>query len=221
MTSRIDGSGGSLMVLGPEEMMAQMMIESNRDNEVAEREAMRGDREAASAAGELRLGQMEEAANFRLASGIVSGSVKVGSSITGGVAAISGATSSGSASGPDAAAAPTGGDAATGESAPLADDVSPGPTTDTPDTTASDRATAIGGSVDGVSGAVTGLIDRLASEADMRATRAETAADEASSASDERRADAEAARRAIDKNIEVLGAISQDRRRAEEAATRA
>lgn len=210
MTSRIDGSGGSLMVLGPEEMMAQMMIDANRENEIAEREAMRSDREAAAAAGELRLGQMEEAANFRLASGIVSGSVKVGSSITGGVAAISCTASSGAA----------GADGAAGESAGLTHEVSHSPA-GAPDTTASDRATAIGGSVDGVSGAVTTLLDRLGSEADMRATRAETAADLAHGASEERRADAEAARRAIDRNLEVLGAISQDRRRAEEAATRA
>lgn len=217
MTNRIEASTPSV-VMTDMDLIAELMVEMNQDTERANRDAMRDEREIAAAAGELRLGQMKEAADFRLASGIVTGASKIGSSIANGVAAANTAPSSSDSSSTegtpaaDAAPAADGADAAGGTTA-----------SDEPvhDNTVKDRATAIAGALDGAGSGASAVLGHFASSADIRAEAASMAMDRASSRADERRADAEAAGRTVDKMHDSLINVLSEKRRAEEAATRA
>lgn len=210
MNGRIEPGAAPEVVVSDVDVVAELMVTLNRENERAEREAMRDERMEAEAAGELRLGQMKEAADLRLVSGIVSGSVKIGSSVSTGVAAMSTApTGAAAADTTDAAEAPS----PTAEGAEVA--------APEHDNSTRDWATAVGGGGDGVGQATTALLGELASSADQRAERARMAMDRASSRSEERQADAEAAARSTEKVLEGLSSALSERRRAEEAATRA
>lgn len=90
-------------------------------------------------------------------------------------------------------------------------------------------STAVGGSsadginkvVDGLADATNGLLTRFADEADIRADRLDSAADDARSRAEEARADADSAAGTREKLTDLYSQALSERRRAEEAATRA
>lgn len=225
MTTRIDGSAPSV-VMSDVDLVAEFMVKLNQDNERANRESLRDEREIATAAGELRLGQMKEAAEFRLAAGIVSGACKIGSSVAGGVAAATrgpGSTDDSSSDGTSAsesAAASTPEGGAEGAAGGAAEGAAASSST-AHDRTASDWAKATGGVLDGAGPGAAALMERFASDADMRAEQAKMAMDRATSRADERRADADEAGRRVDSLHDALKNVLSEKRRAEEAATRA
>ncbi len=220
MTNRIEASTPSV-VMTDMDLIAELMVEMNQDTERANREAARDEREIAAAAGELRLGQMKEAADFRLASGIVTGASKIGSSIASGVAAANtGPSSRDRASTEGTPAAAPGADAPAADGADAAGGT-PRPAERPHDNTVKDRATAFAGALDGAGSGASAVLGHFASSADIRAEAASMARDRASSRADERRADAEAAGRTVDKMHDSLNNVLSEKRRAEEAATRA
>ncbi len=177
---RADSTAATCTVVSEFDSVAMTLVELNKNNEANEREAMRDERDAAEAAGEIKLARMAEAADMRLASGLISGGVTIASATVGGIGA-------GGAEGSELA----------------------------------DFGEAFSKGLDGAGRLASSAVDRLGADADMASERAGMAMDRASSRADERRADAEEAGRTVDKMHDSLNNLLSEKRRAEEAATRA
>jgi hypothetical protein len=224
---RTGGANLAPIVVSEFDTVAAALVELSQQAESSERDALSDEREAARIAGERRLGQMREAADFRLAAGLADAGSTVASGIVGVSSAAARMSSIGGPGGE--AAVEEGGAEATGEAA-----IDP------------DGATATGGAADdaraiarelraedarvsegtqsilsGVGRATSSIAESFASQAEQRAERARMAADEANSRAEEARAEATSARERGEAAIDTLGTTLEERRRAEEAASRA
>jgi hypothetical protein len=190
---------------------ARVLVESESENERGARNAMRDDREAARAAGEMRVGAMRDAADMRLVTGLAN-------------AVSQAASAASSAAGTAAASARTHGNANLGTDAAGPDaTATPGAAPADPVRSADfgDYAPSIGKAIEAAGAGLGALFDRMGADADTRGERARMAADDARSRADESRGDAEAAARAADKTTDLYASTIAELRRSEEAATRA
>lgn len=206
MTTRIEGSG-SAPIVSELDTYQELIAKMELDNERTSRESMRADRDHARALGEDAAAEMREAADLRLASGVVSAGLKIANAVS-------------SAAGTATSAARSNGELKLGDGS-AADGAEAGATGATRRADYGDYAGATNDALEGIGSAVTSALDRAADEADIRAERARTAAEEARSRSEEARADADGAARVRDGFTEAYAQALTEKRRAEEAATRA
>lgn len=178
--NRVDVSAVPSTVCSEFDSTVMTLAEIDHETEAGERDALRDERARMESAGEAKLAAMSNAADLRLASGIVGGALSCVSAVAGGVA----------------------GGARDG-------------TSDKAWGTGIDRVSA------GLSTALTAGLGHIASDADRRAESADMALDRARSRADEARADRDAIAADRSQRTETLGNVVLEKRRAEEAATRA
>jgi hypothetical protein len=202
--TRIEGA--TAPIVSELDTYQELLARIEHENERGAREDMRADREHARALGEAAVAEMRTRADLRLASSVVSAGVKIGGAVS-------------SAAGTATSASRSGGELPLGDGSPGEGAAATAPATRHDDY--GDHAGAVGSGLDGLGQAAAGLLDRLASDAEMRAERLRSAESEARSRADEAGRDADASARAREKLTDLYAAALGEKRRAEEAASRA
>jgi len=203
--TRIEGA--TAPIVSELDTYQELLARIEHENERGAREEMRADREHARALGEAAVAEMRTRADLRLASAVVSAGVKIGSAVS----SAAGTATSASRSNGELSL----GDGSPGEGAPA------GAPPATRHADYGDHAGAVGSAIEGLGQATSDLLNHLASDAEMRAERLRSAEGEARSRADEAGRDADASARAREKLTDLYAQALGEKRRAEEAASRA
>jgi hypothetical protein len=201
--TRIEGA--SAPIVSELDTYQELLARIEHENERGAREDMRADREHARALGEAAVAEMRTRADLRLASAVVSAGVKIGSAVS-------------SAAGTASSASRSNGELHLGDGSP-GEGGGNAPATRRADY--GDHASSVGSAFEGLGQATSGLLDRLAGDAEMRAERLRSAESEARSRADEAGSDADASARVREKLTDLYAQALGEKRRAEEAASRA